>query len=69
MTDVIVKEGLSFKNPLESKMIDKVMKNLPEPVVIIKKLGKGRKVISSEVKFSPKEKPERYGNLLDEYST
>ena len=69
VTDVMVKEGWSFKKPLEAKMIDKVMKNLPEPVVIIKKLGKGRKVISSEVKFSPKEKPERYGNLVNEYST
>ena len=69
VTDVMVKEGWSFKKTLEAKMINKVMKNLPEPVVIIKKLGKSRKLISSEVKFSPKEKPERYGNLLDEYSS
>ena len=68
VTDVMVKKGWSFKKPLEAKMIDKVMSYLPEPVVIIKKLGKGGKVISSEVKFSPKEKPKRYGNLLDEYS-
>ena len=69
VTDVMVQEGWSFKKSLEAKMIDKVMKNLPEPVVIIKKLGKGGKVISSEVKLSPKEKPKRYGNLLDEYSS
>ena len=69
VTDVMVKKGWSFKETLEAKMIDKVMRNLPEPVVIIKKLGKGGKVISSEVNLSPKEKPKRYGNLLDEYSS
>ena len=68
VTDVMVKEGWSFKKSLEAKMINKVMKNLPEPVVIIKTFGKGRKLAESKLKYSSNEKQERYGNLLDKYS-
>ena len=69
VTDVMVKEGWSFKKSLETKMINKVMKNLPEPVVIIKTFDKGRKLAESKLKFSSNEKRERYGNLLDKYSS
>ena len=69
VTDVMVKEGWSFKKSLEAKMINKVMKNLPEPVVIIKTFGKGRKLAESKLKYSSNEKQERYGNLLDKYSS
>ena len=67
VTDVMVKEGWSFKKSLKAKMIDKVMKNLPEPVVIIKTFGKGRKLKKNKLKFSSNEKRESYGNLLDKY--
>ena len=69
VTDVMVQEGWSFKKSLKAKMIDKVMKNLPEPVVIIKTFGKGRKLKKSKLKFSSNEKRESYGNLLDKYSS
>ena len=69
VTDVMVKEGWSFKKSLEAKMINKVMKNLPEPVVIIKTFGKGRKLTEGKLKFSLNEKQESYGNLLDKYSS
>ena len=69
VTDVIVKEGWSFKEPMEAKMTSTVASNLPAPVVIIKKLDKGGNVISNQVKFSPNEKRKRYGNLLDKYSS
>ena len=69
MTDVLVKKGWSFKKSVEAKMINKVMKNLPEPVVIIKTFGKGRKLAESKLKYSSNEKRERYGNLLDKYSS
>ena len=69
VTDVMVKEGWSFKKPLEAKMINKVMKNLPEPLVIIKTFGKGGKLTESKLKFSSNEKRENYGNLLDKYSS
>ena len=69
MTDVLVKKGWSFKKSVEAKMINKVMKNLPEPVVIIKTFGKGRKLTEGKLKFSLNEKQESYGNLLDKYSS
>ena len=69
VTDVMVKEGWSFKKPLEAKMINKVMKNLPEPVVIIKTFGKGGKLTGSKLNFGSNEKRENYGNLLDKYSS
>ena len=68
VTDVMVQEGWSFKKSLEAKMINKVMKNLPEPVVIIKTFGKGRKLAVSKLIYSSNEKREGYGNLLDKYS-
>ena len=40
--------------------------NLPEPVVIIKKIGK--KDNQGKVIFPPKEKQKPFGKLLDEYS-
>ena len=69
VTDVMVKEGWSFKKSLEVKMINKVMKNLPEPVVIIKTFGKGRKIKRIKLRFSPNDKREHFGNLLDKYSS
>ena len=48
---------------------NKVMKNLPEPVIIIKTFGKGGKLTESKLKFSSNEKRENYGNLLDKYSS
>ena len=69
VTDVMVKEGWSFKKSLEAKMINKVMKNLPEPVVIIKTFGKGRQIKRIKLRFSPNDKREHFGNLLDKYSS
>ena len=69
MTDVLGKESWSFKKSLVAKMTSSVVSNLPEPVVIIKKLGEGGKVIRGDVVFSPHGKPERYGNLLHKYSS
>ena len=69
VTDVLGKESWSFKKPLVAKMTSSVVSNLPEPVVIIKKLGEGGKVISGDVVFSPHGKPERYGDMLHKYSS
>ena len=63
----MMKEKWSFKKPLEAKMTSSSLpKNLPDPVVIIKKIGK--KDNQGKVIFPPKDKQKRYGNLLDEYS-
>ena len=66
-TEVMEKKGWSFQKPLGTKMTSSnLSSNLPEPVVIIKKIGK--KDNQGKVIFPPKDKQKRYGNLLDEYS-
>ena len=67
VTELMAKEKWSFKKPLEAKMTSSSLpSNLPDPVVIIKKIGK--KDNQGKVIFPPKDKQKRYGNLLDEYS-
>ena len=72
VSDVLRDEGWSFLKPLEAKMTTNLIKNLPEPVVIIKTFEpeeRGRrKVVEVKLKFNSNEKRERYGNLLDKYS-
>ena len=61
------KKGWSFRKPLGTKMTSSnLSSNLPEPVVIIKKIGK--KDNQGKVIFPPKEKQKPFGKLLDEYS-
>ena len=67
MTSVIEKEGWSIQKTLTAKMSgSNLPSNLPNPVVIIRKIGK--KNNQGKVIFPPKEKQERYGNLLKRYS-
>ena len=72
VSDVLRDQGWSFFKPLEAKMTTKLIKNLPEPVVIIKAFDYeepgGRKVVEVKLKFNSNETRERYGNLLDKYS-
>ena len=69
VSDVLRDEGWSFLKPLEAKMTTNLIKNLPEPVVIIKTFGKGRKIKRIKLRFSPNDKREHFGNLLDKYSS
>ena len=68
VSDVMRDQGWSFLKPLEAKMTTNLIKNLPEPVVIIKTFGKRGKLVEVKLKFNSNEKRERYGNLLDKYS-
>ena len=72
VSHVLRDQGWSFLKPLEAKMTTNLIKNLPEPVVIIKTFEpeeRGRrKVVEVKLKFNSNEKRERYGNLLDKYS-
>ena len=78
VTDLMIKQGWSFKKPLVVKMTGSDMPdsqkywylNLPEPVVILEwKVGRslGRDVLKREFILSPKEKRRNYGNVLDKY--
>ena len=68
VSDVLRDEGWSFLKPLEAKMTTNLIKNLPEPVVVIKTFDKRGKLVESKLIFNSNEKRERYGNLLDKYS-
>ena len=68
VTAVMEKQGWTLKKDLTAKMTSTVMEGLPEPVVILKELGKGGKIVQSKVVLSPKEKRSHYGDLLEEYS-
>ena len=48
-------------------MIDSVVKNLPQPVVIVKQKGADGKLGKGRVILSPKKQPAEYGDLLDKY--
>ena len=57
-----------------AKMTSCVVDNMPEPVVIVKELGKGKgKMAKGKVTISPKAKKKDYGKgedyLLKKYST
>ena len=57
-----------------AKMTSCVVDNMPEPVVIVKELGKGKgKMAKGKVTISPKAKKEDYGegedNVIKKYST
>ena len=67
VTDVVKKQNWVLEKPLKAKMTDSVLKNLPEPVVIVKEKGEGGKMSKGKVILSPKKKRAEYGNLLDEY--
>ena len=62
VTSVMEKEGWSIQKTLKAKMNgSNLPSNLPDPVVIIKKIGKQNN--QGKVIFPPKEKPKRYGKL------
>jgi hypothetical protein len=67
VTHVVKKQGWTLEKPLEVKMTDSVVKNLPQPVVIVKQKGADGKLGKGRVILSPKKKPADYGDLLDEY--
>ena len=69
VTSVMEREGLSFLKPLEAKITSSAVPNLPDPVVITKKIGKSAKGDKGTVIFPTKDKRQRYGNLLDKYSS
>ena len=66
---LMVREGWTLKKDLTTKMTSTVMDKLPEPVVILKEVGEGGKVVQGTFILSPKEKRGLYGDLLDKYSS
>ena len=68
VTAVVAKQGWTLTKPLEARMTSSVVGNLPDPVVIVKKLGEEGKPEVEEARLNPKENPRRYGNLLQKYS-
>ena len=68
VTHVVDEQGWTLKKPLVAKMTSTMVGNLPQPVVILKEMGKDGIVVNGKVILSPKEKRRHYGNLLQKYS-
>ena len=59
VTDLVEKEGWTgLEKSLTARMKSSVVKNLPEPVVIVGQ---------SEIFLNPKENRRNYGDLLEKY--
>ena len=67
VTAVVDEQGWTLKKPFEARMKSSVVGNLPDPVVIVKQLGKGGKIEKESLYLSPKENPRHYGNLIKKY--
>ena len=68
VTAVVDKQGWTLTKPFEARMTSSVVGNLPDPVVIVKKLDDKGNAKMEEASLNPKENPRHYGNLLKKYS-
>ena len=68
VTHIVDEQGWTLKKPLVAKTTSSIVGNLPQPVVILKEMGKDGIVVNGKVILSPKEKRRHYGNLLQKYS-
>ena len=70
VTDVISEQGWSLDDPITVRMTESVVGNLPEPVVIIKKLSEDGNMDNDKatITLNPKASPARYGNLIKGYA-
>ena len=68
VTHIVDEQGWTLKKPLVAKMTSTMVGNLPQPVVILKEMGKDGIAVNGKVILSPKEKRRHYGNLLQKYS-
>ena len=66
VTDLVEKQGWTgWESYLVARMTRSVVENLPEPVIIVERMGKmGR----SKIILNPKENRRHYGDLLEKYS-
>ena len=69
VTEVMIKQDWTLEKPLVAKMTKSMVGNLPQPVVVLQELSKGGMKAGGRVILSPEEKRQRYGNLLDKYSS
>ena len=53
VTEVMEKQGWTLMKPLQAKMTSRMISKLPEPVVIVKELGNGGKVVRANLTLSP----------------
>jgi len=67
VSPVIKEQGWALGKPLVAKMTKSMVGSLPDPVVILRELGKEGLMDRGKVMLSPKEKRRHYGNLLDDY--
>ena len=68
VTHIVDEQGWTLKKPLVAKNTSTMVGNLPQPVVILKEVGRAGEVISGKVILGPKEDRRHYGNVLQKYS-
>ena len=66
VTAVVYEQGWTLEKTLEARMTASVLDNLPEPVVIVKELGRegNMDMEKGTIILSPQENSGSYGNLL-----
>ena len=66
VTAVVYEQGWTLEKTLEARMTASVLDNLPEPVVIVKELGRegNMDMEKGTIILSPQENSRSYGNLL-----
>ena len=69
VTDLVEKQGWTGReSSLVARMTRSVVENLPEPVIIVERMGRWGKMGRSKIILNPKENRRRYGDLLEKYS-
>ena len=66
VTAVVYEQGWTLEKTLEARMTASVLDNLPEPVVIVKELGRegNMDMEKDTIVINPQENSRSYGNLL-----
>ena len=66
VTAVVYEQGWTLEKTLEARLTTSVLDNLPEPVVIVKELGRegNMDMEKDTIVINPQENSRSYGNLL-----
>ena len=67
VTNVLIKEGWSPEDPLVARLSYGVLKDVPQPCVIIKELQDDNVYVPIIVNLHPAEKIDNYGDLIHPY--
>ena len=69
VTNLLIDQGWfpSLEEPLVARFLEGVLKNVPQPCVIIKTLNNNGAFVHTKVTLHPDETPSNYGDLINTY--